>query len=183
MSSLQEQLLKAGLVDEKKLARANQKKNQQANQARKQRGKKKPPVEAPARPAQNRKAQRDRELNQKRQAEVKRKELAAQATQLIDVNRLDRVKGDQPWSFVYKRKVKKIYVTGEQKNQLVAGQLAIVTCVKPDGRKFELVPTAIAAKIAERDETFIVESDAPTDAGTVDDDAYAEYQVPDDLVW
>ena len=37
MSSLQDQLLKAGLVDEKKLARANQ---QKTKQARKQRGKK-----------------------------------------------------------------------------------------------------------------------------------------------
>ena len=38
MSSLQEQLLKAGLVDEKKLARAKQEKTRKANLARKQRG-------------------------------------------------------------------------------------------------------------------------------------------------
>ena len=39
MPSLQEQLLKSGLVDEKKLAKAEQEKNKRASTARKQRGK------------------------------------------------------------------------------------------------------------------------------------------------
>ena len=62
MSSLQEQLLKAGLVDEKKLAAAERDKNKQASRARKQHGKQAPDAKAKKPTAQNRKAQRDREL-------------------------------------------------------------------------------------------------------------------------
>ena len=183
MSSLQEQLLKAGLVDEKKLARAEQEKNRRASSARKQRGKKGAQPN-PARPqAQNKKAQRDRELNQKRQQEARRKEREAQAKQLIDNNKQDRSQGELPYSFVYRSKVKKIYVTEAQRDRLVAGQLAIVTLVTNEGRRFELVPGAVAEKIRERDETLVVDLGEPGKAAPGEDDPYADYQVPDDLIW
>ena len=183
MSSLQEQLLKAGLVDEKKLARANQQKNKQAQQARKQRGKKKPQPNTGQQRPQNKKAERDRELNRQRQEAARQKELAAQAKQLIVDNQLDRKQGEQPYGFVYKRKVKKIYVTEAQKSQLSGGQLAIATYVASDGRKFELVPIAIAERIAERDSTMLVPIDSAPDSKPDENDPYADYQVPDDLTW
>ncbi|MGD8350745.1 MAG: DUF2058 domain-containing protein [Gammaproteobacteria bacterium] len=183
MSSLQEQLLKAGLVDEKKLARAEQEKNRQDTQARKKRGKKgKPPQASRPRP-QDKKAERDRELNRQRQQVARQKELAAQATQLIVDNRLERAQGEQPYSFVYKRKVKKIYVTEAQKKQLAEGQLAIATHVATDGRRFELVPKSIADKILERDESFMVPMDSAADSSRAESDPYADYEVPDDLIW
>jgi len=183
MSSLQEQLLKAGLVDEKKLARANQQKNQQAKQARKQRGKKSQHSQTRPQRPQNKKAERDRELNQQRQQQQRQKELAAQAKQLIVDNQLDRKQGEQPYGFVYKRKVKKIYVTDAQKSQLSSGQLAIATYVASDGRKFELVPNAVAEKIVARDPTMLVTMDTPADKDRDDQDPYAGYEVPDDLIW
>ncbi len=183
MSSLQEQLLKAGLVDEKKLAQASQQKHKQAKQARQQRGKKNRPADPGRQQAQNSKAERDRELNRKRQQEARQKELAAQAKQLIVDNRLDRSQGEQPYGFVYKRKVKKIYVTDAQKGQLSSGQLAIVTYVASDGRKFELVPHTVAEKIVERDPSLLVTTDSRADAKPDENDPYAEYQVPDDLIW
>lgn len=183
MSSLQEQLLKAGLVDEKKLARANQQKNKQAKQARQQRGKKGGQSNAVRQQPQNGKAERDRELNRQRQQQARQKELAAQAKQLIADNRLDRSRGEQPYGFVYRRKVKKIYVTDAQKEQLARGQLAIATHVASDGRKFDLVPNAIAEKIAARDESFLVKNDPPAESGADENDPYAAYEVPDDLTW
>jgi len=183
MSSLQEQLLKAGLVDEKKLARANQQKNKQAKQARQQRGKKTPQPDAGAKKPQNSKAERDRELNRQRQQQARLKELAAQATRMIVDNRLDRAQGEHPYGFVYKRKVKKMYVTDAQKKQLAEGKLAIATYVAADGRKFELVPKAVADKIAARDESFLVAIDSAAESQRQDDDPYADYQVPDDLIW
>lgn len=183
MSSLQEQLLKAGLVDDKKLARAEQEKNRRTSAARKKRGKKGAQPDPVRQPVQNKKAQRDRELNQKRQQEAQRKERAAQAKQLIDINKQDRSKGEHPYSFVYRGKVKKIYVTEAQRDQLVAGQLGIATCVTNEGRKFELVPRAVAEKISERDETFRVDLGEPAKSDSGEDDPYADYQVPDDLIW
>ena len=183
MASLQEQLLKAGLVDKKKLARAEQEKNRRSNAARKKRGKQDAQPDPARQQAQNKKAQRDREINQKRQQEAQRKELAAQAKQLIETNRQDRSKGEQPYSFVYRGKVKKIYVTEAQRDQLVAGKLAIVTWVTNDGRGFELVPPAVAEKISQRDETLVVDLGQPGTAEPGEDDPYADYQVPDDLIW
>ncbi len=183
MSSLQEQLLKAGLVDEKKLARANQQKKQQAKQARKQRGKQRPQANTGPQRPQNKKAERDRELNRQRQQAAQQKELVAQVKQLIVDNQLDRKQGEQPYSFVYKRKVKKIYVTEAQKRQLSSGQLAIATYVASDGRKFELVPKEIGEKIAARDSTVLVTIDSRSDSKADENDPYADYTVPDDLIW
>ena len=183
MSSLQEQLLKAGLVDEKKLARAEQEKNRRASTARKKRGKKAAQKDPARRQAQDKKAQRDRELNQERQAEIRRRELAAQARDLIDRNRQDRSQGEQPYSFVYRRKVKKIHVTEAQKSQLASGQLGIATWVADDGRKFELVPRAVAEKIRQRDDSFVVDLGEPSREQPDGDDPYADYKVPDDLTW
>ncbi|MDJ0777699.1 MAG: DUF2058 domain-containing protein [Gammaproteobacteria bacterium] len=184
MSSLQEQLLKAGLVDEKKLAKAEQDKNRRANAARKKHGKKGAQPDPARQQAQNKKAQRDRELNQKRQQEARRKERAAQAKQMIDDNRQDRSKGEIPFGFTYGKKVKKIYVTEAQRDQLVAGQLGIVTLViNHEGRRFELVPKAVAEKIRERDEEFFVDLGEPAKSEPDANDPYADYQVPDDLIW
>jgi uncharacterized protein YaiL (DUF2058 family) len=176
-------MLKAGLVDEKKLARAEQEKKKRINSARKKQGKKGARPNPARLQTQNKKARRDRELNQKRQQEARRKERAAQAKDLIDRNRQDRSRGEHPYSFVYRGKVKKIYVTGEQREQLVAGQLGIATCVTNAGRQFELVPRAAAEKIGERDETFVVDLGQPEKAELDESDPYADYRVPDDLIW
>ena len=184
MSSLQEQLLKAGLVDDRKLARAKQEKERKARQTRKKHGKSATPPAASGSTAAEKKARRDRELNRKRQEEAKLRERAAQAQDLIDRNKQDRSKGEQPYSFVYRKKIKKIYVTEEQKRQLAGGQLAITTWVAAnDGRKFELVPRAVAEKILQRDESFVVDLGESAQTGPDEDDSYADYKVPDDLTW
>ena len=184
MSSLQEQLLKAGLVDDRKLDRTKQEKDRKARQTRKKHGKSAPPPAASGSTAAEKKARHDRELNRKRQEEAKLRERAAQAQDLIDRNKQDRSKGEQPYSFVYRKKIKKIYVTEEQKRQLVGGQLAIATWVAAnDGRKFELVPRAVAEKILQRDESFVVDLGESAQAATDENDPYADYKVPDDLTW
>lgn len=182
MSSLQDQLLKAGLVDQKKVAKANREKYRKDNLTRKSKGKKSIQP-SPRQQVQGEKAQRDRELNRKRQEAAKSKELAAQARQLIDNNKQDRALGEDPYSFVYRGKVKKIFVTDSQKKQLVEGQLAIATIVANDGRKFELVPTPVWEKIAQRDTTFIVEIPQQEESDKNADDIYADYKIPDDLTW
>lgn len=182
MSSLQDQLLKAGLVDQKKVAEANREKNRKANLTRKSKKRTTAGSGSPQ-PVLSKKAQRDRELNLKRQEATKRKELEAQAKQLIENNKQDRNKGEHPYGFVYRNKVKKIFVTEAQKKQLVQGQLAIATYVAIDGRKFELVPKAVGEKLTERDATFIVDTKQQEQSEDNADDSYAEYQVPDDLIW
>ena len=175
-------MLKAGLVDQKAVVKANREKNRKDNLTRKSH-KKKGAASNSRQQAPDKRVQRDRELNQKRQQAVKAKELAAQAKQLIDNNKQDRSQGEHPYSFIYKRKEKKILVTEAQKNQLIQGQLAIATYVAKDGRKFELVPAAVGEKIAQRDTSFMVEVQQQEEPDKNADDIYADYQVPDDLTW
>jgi hypothetical protein len=188
MSSLQEQLLKAGLVDEQKLKQAAKEKQKRGNQSRKTAGKsaaKKNPI--PMTEAQKRQAERverDRALNEKRKQALEQKAIVAQVRQLIETNKVDRSKGDIPYSFVYRKKIKKLYIGETEKNLLTGGRLAIVTLVvNNEGRRFELVPIEVARKIAERDPEAVIELNQQDDSSSAEDDPYADYKIPDDLTW
>ncbi|HET8850236.1 MAG TPA: DUF2058 domain-containing protein [Marinobacter sp.] len=178
MASLQEQLLKAGLADEKK-ARAVR------NEKRKQR-KQQPKgaavvneVEERARKAREEKAERDRQLNLERQREAEKKAIKAQIRQLIETNRLDRTRGEASYQFVDGKKIKKILVDDTMVDQLSRGRLAIVEL----GDNYEVVPDKVARKIMERDESAVVSLHERKQDDVGEDDPYAGYEIPDDLMW
>ena len=102
---------------------------------------------------------------------------------MIDLNKIDCGQGEIAYSFVYKNKVRKLYVTADIKQQLSQGRLAIVRLVLKSERLFEIVPAAVAAKIAQRDQQSVVQLNQATDKGEIEDDPYADFQIPDDLTW
>lgn len=171
--SLKDQLMKAGLADAKKARRAEHEKRVQAKQPDAD------SAQALAQKALNEKAERDRELNRARDAELARKALAAQVRQLIEAHRIDRKGGDVSYQFTDQRKIKKLYVTPAQQDQLARGQIAIVRL----GDGHELVPTIVAEKIRSRDEAAVVVLNQRNSSGAEEDDPYAAYQIPDDLMW
>jgi len=178
MASLQDQLLKAGLADEKKARAVRSEKRKQ----RKQQPKGSIQInetEMRARQAREEKAERDRQLNLQRQQEADKKAIQAQIRQLVASNRLDRSRGETSYQFVHDKKIKKIFVDDTMVDQLSRGRLAIV-CVDDT---YEILAEAVARKIQERDsQAVIVLHDRKTDdAG--DDDPYAGYEIPDDLMW
>ena len=188
MSSLQEQLLKAGLVDKSKLQQANKEKQKRSNQARKSAGKsaagKFDPKKAAAEKRHAERVARDRALNEKTKQAIEQKAIAAQVKQLIETNKVDRSKGEIPYGFVYRNKVKKMYLGETEKNALAAGRLAIVTLViQNEGRRFELVPMEVAHKIAEREPETVIELNLQDESAGDADDPYAEFKIPDDLTW
>jgi uncharacterized protein YaiL (DUF2058 family) len=188
MSSLQEQLLKAGLVDKNRVNQADKEKQKRTNQARKSAGKsaanKVNPKKVAADKRHAERVARDRALDEKRKQALDQKAIAAQIKQLIETNKVDRSKGDIPYSFVYRKKIKKIFVGETEKNLLAGGRLAIVTLViNNEGRRFELVPIEVANKIAERDPETVIELPDQDDSVNTDDDPYADYKIPDDLTW
>lgn len=175
INSLQAQLLKAGLVDEKKI--------KQAQRAKKKTAKNTPEkvvdTAAAVEKARAEKAERDRQLNLQRQEEVARKEREAQAKQLIDQAKIDRSSGETPYQFVVKNKIKKIHVTEEQFDMLSRGKLAIVRL----SGQFQIIPLEAAERVAERAPHWPViiakvEAEQPDE-----DDPYADFKVPDDLMW
>jgi len=181
-------LLKAGLVNEQKLKQAARDKQKHSNQSRKSGGKsaakKNPAPQTEAQIRQAERAERDRALNEQRKQALEQKAIAAQVRQLIETNRLDRSKGDIPYSFVYRKKIKKLYIGENEKKQLAGGRLAIVTMVvNHEGRRFELVPIDVARKIAERDPEALIELNQQDASASAEDDPYAAYKIPDDLTW
>lgn len=172
--SLKDQLMKAGLADAKKARRAEHEKRQMA---------KDPGAETAQKLAEKAmadKAERDRELNRQQQAEKEQKAIAAQIRQLVERHRIARAGGDVAYQFTDAKKIKKLYVTAAQQSQLANGQVAIVRL----GEGHELVPAVVAEKIRQRDAAIVVLLNSRKDAAAADeDDPYAAYQIPDDLMW
>ena len=178
MASLQDQLLKAGLADEKKAKAIRSEKRKK----RKQQPKGAVEVneaETRARQAREEKAERDRQLNLERQRAAEKKAIQAQIRQLVETNRLDRSRGETSYQFVHDKKIKKLVVDDTMVDQLSRGRLAIVFV----NDNYEIVAEGVARKIMERDESAVVvlHDRKQDDAG--EDDPYAGYEIPDDLMW
>ena len=177
MPSLQDQLLKAGMIDKGKAQKIRKEKQKKRKQTAKS-GAEVDEAKALAEEARQQKLERDRQISEQQKREAREREIQAQIRQLIEVNRIDRSQGDVNYQFQYNKAIKKIYVTGQQQSELIKGKLAIVTL--QDG--FELVPAPVADKIAERDASHVVIRNTKDDSPD-DDDPYKDYQIPDDLMW
>ena len=177
--SLKEQLLAAGLVQQKQVHQADKQKHKQARQQPKAKAAAPTPAQLEAQKAQADKAARDRELNRQRQADRERRAVIVQLEQIIDSQRLPTKDGETPFRFVVKGKIKKIYVTADQHVALVKGTLGVVRFREA----FAVVTRETAQRIAERDaRTMLVLRDG-TEPDIVEDPDYADYKVPDDLMW
>ena len=178
--SLQDQLLKAGLVDKKKAQKAQQEKNKQAKLKQKNKIETVDEAKLAVQKAEAEKLERDRLLNQQRKQEAEQRAITAQIRQLIEMNRQAKDTGEIAYNFTDNNKVTRLYVDETQQRQLGKGQLSIVSL---DG-VYEIVPTSVAEKIALRDESYLVYcSKGENEQVTDEDDPYAEFQVPDDLMW
>lgn len=178
VNPLQAQLLKAGLVKPEQLRWAEQQKRDAAK-----RGEKAPTVDRARQQAQQ-KADADRERNRKRDAQLARKALAAEIRQLVEAHRLDRRGAESAYQFLDGGKIRKLPLHEAQRQQVMKGALSIVRF----GGGFELVPPPIAEKIGQRDAgrvvTLTAAADPPTEApADAAPDPYADFPVPDDLMW
>jgi uncharacterized protein YaiL (DUF2058 family) len=182
--SLRDQLLKAGLVTESQVSRAENEQQRQQHQ-RKKSGRKAQSAETDARQkkaaaAQAAKAARDRELNLARQEKSAARARAAEIRQLVDQHRLPPLEGDnlEYFNFVTFRKIRRIAVNAERREKLRKGELAIVWF---EGRT-ATVPAEVAAKIRERDGNAVIPyQEGPEEVD--ENDPYKDYVVPDDLKW
>jgi uncharacterized protein YaiL (DUF2058 family) len=178
MVSLQEQLMKAGLVDKKKVKVANQEKSKQQKIERRTGVQSVNETKEAALEAQRQQAERARALNAQRDAEAAKKALAAQIAQMVKTNRQDKGKGDIAYNFTLGTKIERIHVSEKVRDHLVAGRLAIVA----HNGGFELVPRVIADKIAERAPESVVRVNK-VEAAADEDDPYKDFKIPDDFDW
>lgn len=179
-NSLFDQLKKVGLIDEKKAKQATTEKYKNQKQQGKSKNTPVDEVKRSAQLAQAEEAERNRVLNRQRQDEVERKAIAAQIKQLVDTHRIKDRDGELAYHFTHDGKVKRIYVSEDIRKRLSAGQLAIIAL----NDHFEVVPQAAADKIKQRDARCVIApgETVPTEAQN-ENDPYAAYKIPDDLMW
>lgn len=179
---LQQQLLKAGLVKKSQVSQAAR------DQEKARHGK------GPAAPTDSQreadrlraeKVERDRAIEAERKAAAQAQERKAQIRQIIETQKVAR-DGDSEYRFNDGTLIRTLLVNAALRRQLAAGSLVIVRF----GDGFELVPRAAADKIRERDAAVIVldngqnkGQDEPGTGNAEDDAYYAQFQVPDDLIW
>ncbi len=175
--TLQEQMLKAGLVTSKKMAKVQRTAKKSRVQAR----------EAREAVEDNKKAQleRDKQLNEQQKQAALSKEYKAQVKQLIEMNRIVLAKGDIGFNFTDGNLIKKILVDKATQTQLINGRLAIARLVVENREECEyaIIPASVADKIAQRDAASIVLHSALSQEEQDEDDPYADFKVPDDLMW
>ncbi len=175
--TLQEQMLKAGLVTSKKMAKVQRTAKKSRVQAR----------EAREAVEENKKAQleRDKQLNEQQKQAALSKEYKAQVKQLIEMNRIVLTKGDIGFNFTDGNLIKKILVDKATQTQLINGRLAIARLLIESREECEyaIIPASVADKIAQRDAGSIVLHSALSQEEQDEDDPYADFKVPDDLMW
>lgn len=175
--TLQEQMLKAGLVSSKKAAKVQRTAKKSRVQAR----------EAREVVEENKKAQieRDKQLSEQQKQAVLAKEFKAQVKQLIEMNRITVSRGNITFNFTDGNLIKKIEVDKQTQAQLINGRLAIARLVinASGDSEYAIIPAVVADKIAQRDADSIVLNSALSQEEQDEDDPYADFKIPDDLMW
>jgi uncharacterized protein YaiL (DUF2058 family) len=183
-STLREQLLKAGLVTEADVRRANQ----PPPRPPKRKPAPTPEASRAARESQAAKTARDQELNRRQKEKADRKARIAEIEQWVEQHRLPPLEGEDFYSFVDHQRIARIVVNPAMRAGLSRGELAIVR----HQRHYAVVPAAAATRIRERDATRIVAQQSQPDAAPEGagvpaqpgaEDPYKDFPVPDDLIW
>jgi uncharacterized protein YaiL (DUF2058 family) len=179
MGSLADQLLKAGLADKGKVQKVEAEKRRKNK--KKQKGQKVvDEVQLQVKQAEAERLQRDRELNRQQHEARLKKEAQARIKQIIEQYAIADIDGDQEFNFVVEGKVKKMFITDPLRRGLVRGSLSI--CALYDG--YVLIPSTIAVKLQDIDSSVVIPlGDSTQEEALGEDDPYADYQVPDDLMW
>lgn len=183
--SLQDQLLKAGLSDKKKAKKINAQKLKAQKESRKNKTELKNEAAELAEKALQAEREKSQALNAQHKLDAERKAIAAQVRQIVDMNKLFAFpKGGEDsaiaYNFTHTNKVKSLLVSPVNHDHISRGKIAIVVY----GEEYALIPAIVAHKIQERDaEAIVLLNDAQADDQVDEDDPYADYQVPDDLMW
>ena len=181
-NSLQDQLLGAGLIDKKKAKTAAKENRKKKNVER--RIKNNEPTMTEAQKKALEKKEKDREINRQRQEAANEKAIKAQIIQLIEHYQIGNIKGEIEYHFKDNNTVKRLSVNQTVWDDISSGRL----CIAKLKGGYRVIPKPIAEKISERDSAAIIVANTP-DANKsdsqqqADDDYYAQFEIPDDLMW
>ncbi|MGJ8694241.1 MAG: DUF2058 domain-containing protein [Thalassotalea sp.] len=183
MASLQDQLLKAGLTTKQKARQANTEKRKtkkQKNSGVQVEESLQEKVKQDLAITKAEKLKKDAQLNEQKKAALAEKEKAQRVLQILQHHNVKRYQGELEYNYTFGSKIKKLLVDGQTQKALINGRLAL--CGVAD--QTYVVTAETASKIATIDESVILlKNDKVADEAIEADDPYAEYQIPDDLMW
>ncbi len=199
--SLQQQLIRAGLVSQERaeeLAKPKPKKpprkrpttakggksgsdktKPKMGPARRQRPPAKPSSPSPA----AKKAAKAAEIDAAAEAELAQKrELKAKIKKLIDDNSITEFTGELTFNYVVGERVRQVFVSQEYLDKISAGDLAITRL----NRQTHLVTPDVAQQLIDLNPQWLVVVNDPNQEQpqvSGEEDPYADYKVPDDMHW
>ncbi|WP_448248350.1 DUF2058 domain-containing protein [Thalassotalea agariperforans] len=183
MASLQDQLLKAGLTTKQKAKQANTEKRKakkQKNSGVKLEASLQEKVQQDLVKAKAEKAAKDAELNALKKQALLEKEKVNRIQQILQHHVIKGTDGELAYNYTFANKVKKLFVNEKTQKALINGRLALCGL----NEATFIVTSETAAKIATIDESVILlKNDKIEDDTVAEDDPYAEFQIPDDLMW
>lgn len=175
-NALQAQLLKAGLVDNKKAKKLSKQAQHEQRTGQSDEAELKAELEK----AQQEKQAKDQALNLEKQRQLEEKALKASIIQMINQHKIRNTDGDSVYQFIDDSKIKKVYINQQIYNALVSGSLVIAK----ESDSYAYLPKALAERINEKMPGFIIVDNAEKNEQTTDEeDPYAAYVIPDDLMW
>lgn len=182
MASLQDQLLKAGLTTKQKARQANsdkRKKNKQKRSGVKVEASLQEQVKQDLAQAQADKKAQDEALNAAKKQELEAKEHKLRILQILQHHQVTNVEGEKEYNYTFDNKIKKLALNEQTYDALVNGRLALcgldeITYV---------VTRETAEKIATLDKNVVLLQNERSEEVVDEDDPYADFQIPDDLMW
>ena len=175
-NALQAQLLKAGLVDNKKAKKLSkqaqhEQRTGQSNEAE---------LKAHIEQNQKEKQAKDQISDQEKQRVLNEKALKAAIIQMITQHKIKDTDGESSYQFIDDAKIKKVYINQQIYNALVSGSLVVAK----DHDRYAFLPKALAERINDKMQGFIIVNNSEkNEQVTEEEDPYAAYVIPDDLMW
>lgn len=180
MASLQEQLMKSGLVNKQKAQQAQTEKRRNAKQKKKKGTVEVSDIQMKINAQKEIQKEQDLEKNKQTQAELEARSAHGKLIQMIAQHCEKNYQGDIDYHFTYDNKVKRIAINAKTQQSLIHGMLAICAL----NEEFYLINKEAATKLLEIDPSVLValhEKVQPSEFE--EDDPYADFAVPDDLIW
>ncbi|MFV5507736.1 MULTISPECIES: DUF2058 domain-containing protein [unclassified Acinetobacter] len=175
-NALQAQLLKAGLVDNKKAKKLSK----QAVHEKRTGDSSDAEIKAKIEQAKQEKLAKDQAIEREKKAALQEKELKAAIMQMINQHKIRDTDGEIAYQFIDDSKIKKVYLNQQIYNALVAGSLVIAR----ENESYAFLPKALADRINAKMQGFIIVNNSEKNEETTDEeDPYADYVIPDDLMW
>ncbi len=189
--SLQDQFLAAGLIKKQKANNIKTAKKKAVKKSRANNTELTDEAGDLATKAQEEQRSKSQALNKEKKLEAEQKSIQAQIRQIVELNSIEKAPNKMAeddlsaYNFTRDKKIKTLHVSPQNHDLMSRGKIAIALIMNGENEVFHLIPADAASKISERDESVIVLLNDASDQSQDDDadDPYAEFEVPDDLMW